>query len=102
MLLSEINSFFQSHPLKEQYFSVNENERAGTALVAERDVNAEEVYSKWLLGNNQPTRKSQNVASYHTHVYTKYVTPHKSLTLCELVFLFMSLGFPGGLYSSNA
>lgn len=40
MLLSEINSFFQSHPLKEQYFSVNENERAGTALVAERDVMA--------------------------------------------------------------
>ena len=72
------------------------------AIVAERDVNAEEVYSKWLLGNNQPTRKSQNVASYQTHVYTKYVTPHKSLTLCELVFLFMSLGFPGGLYSSNA
>ena len=72
------------------------------AIVAERDVNAEEVYSKWLLGNNQPTRKSQNVASYHTHVYTKYVTPHKSLTLCELVFLFMSLGFPGGSYSSNA
>ena len=72
------------------------------AIVTERDVNAEEVYSKWLLGNNQPTRKSQNVASYQTHMCTKYVTPHKSLTLCELVFLFMSLGFPGGSYSSNA
>ncbi len=38
MLISEINTFFQSHPLKEHYFSVNESERAGTAAVAERDV----------------------------------------------------------------
>ena len=40
MLISEINSFFQSHPLKEHYFNVNESERAGTAAVAERDVMA--------------------------------------------------------------
>ena len=54
------------------------------AIVAERDVNAEEVFSKWLLGNNRATRKSQNVAPYQTHTFTKYVTPHKSLTFCEL------------------
>ena len=46
MLLSEINSFFQSHPLKEQFFSVNESERSGMALVAERDVMA-------AIGNRQ-------------------------------------------------
>lgn len=40
MTLTEIDSFFQNHPLKERYFAVLDNERAGTAAVAERDVMA--------------------------------------------------------------
>lgn len=40
MTLNEIDSFFQNHPLKERYFAILDNERAGTAAVAERDVMA--------------------------------------------------------------
>ena len=40
MELSEINSFFQNHPLREEYFSFSEAERSGCAAVAERDVTA--------------------------------------------------------------
>ena len=38
MLITEINAFFQNHPLKEQYFAANDIVRTGTAAVAERDV----------------------------------------------------------------
>lgn len=38
MNISEIDAFFQEHPLKERYFSVDVSERAGVAAVAQRDV----------------------------------------------------------------
>ena len=40
MELSEINSFFLNHPLREEYFGFSEAERSGCAAVAERDVTA--------------------------------------------------------------
>lgn len=40
MTLTEIDTFFNNHPLKEKYFSFSESERAGCFAVAERDVTA--------------------------------------------------------------
>ena len=50
MELSEINSFFQNHPLREEYFSFSEAERSGCAAVAERDVTAAADDAEWRRG----------------------------------------------------
>lgn len=38
MTLSEVDAFFQKHPLHDSYFKALNDERAGTLAVAERDV----------------------------------------------------------------
>lgn len=49
MQLTEIDQFFNDHPLKKEYFSAGDSERSGCAAVAERDVLA-------ALGGYEPEK----------------------------------------------
>lgn len=51
MTLTETDTFFQNHPLKDKYFSFTDSERSACIAVAERDVTA-------ALGNNLPLKNN--------------------------------------------